>query len=89
MQKTVTRGFRGKNYKFDVESIPAVGNQAVHVLVHVNQSSLVAFEAVEPEARYLLAEIAEETAREVNRKAHLMFTQQNTGTAYQGQFNFD
>ena len=87
MQKTVVKTFRGRSFSFDVETDPA--NQAVHVLVCVNQNSLTDFEQVEIEARYLLPLIAEEVAKEINRKAHLMFTQQDMGTRWQGQFNFD
>ena len=87
MQKTVTKTFRGKNYMFDVTTAPA--NQAVHVAVQVNRGSLDDYERIEIEARYLLREIAEETAKEVNKKAYLIVAPINTGTEYQAQFNFD
>ena len=87
MEKNVTKTILGQSFNFIVSTSMSINDEAVHINVRISPGQEDSFRNIPNNSGYLES-IANETARNFKRRANLMFTQVNTGTEWQGQFDF-
>lgn len=85
MSKKITKKVHGVVIDFNVDTAPS--DNAVHVHVSVSSNSLEEFNKFTDQSK-ILEWVATGIAIETHPDAHLMFTQINMGTEWQGQFDF-